>query len=89
MTDERDTARLDAVLEALSFEGRLKDARTFEDLFLRFQRRVACETLTRPAGDPDAFDADHFFARQLEVVEETMREWAERILAGWARGVTS
>ena len=79
MTDARDTAHLDPVLEALSFEGRLKDARTFEDLFLRFQRRVACETLTRPAGDPDAFDADHFFAEWVE--EETGLAGAERARA--------
>jgi hypothetical protein len=69
MTDARNAARLNAVLEALSFERRLRDARTFEDLFLRFQRRVACETLMRPAGDPHAFDAERFFA---EWVEEEM-----------------
>ena len=34
MTDRRDAAGLNAVLEALSFERRLKDARAFEDLFL-------------------------------------------------------
>jgi hypothetical protein len=43
MTDASDAARLNAVPEALSFESRPRDARTFEDLFLRFQRRVACE----------------------------------------------
>jgi alpha/beta superfamily hydrolase len=25
-------------------------------------------------------DADHFFARQLDMVEETMRQWAERVM---------
>jgi hypothetical protein len=76
MTDSRDAAGLDAVLEALSFERRAKDARAFEDLFLRFQRRFACETLTRHQGDPQAFDAGRFFA---EWVEE------ERGLAGEER----
>jgi hypothetical protein len=69
MTDARDAAHLEAVLEALSFEKRRPDPRAFEDLFLRFQRRVACETLTRPAGDPDAFDAERFFTEWVE--EET------------------
>ncbi|MCM3876506.1 MAG: arylamine N-acetyltransferase [Thermoanaerobaculia bacterium] len=55
-------ARLDAVLEALSLERRAAGARFFEDLYLRFQRRVASETLTRPAGNPGAFDAEAFFA---------------------------
>lgn len=62
MGDETGAARLDAILEALSFERRERDARALEDLFRRFQRRVACETLTRPAGEPDAFDAERFFA---------------------------
>src|SRR5271169_4526958 len=79
MTDERDAARLDAILEALSFERRPKDARAFEDLFLRFQRRVACETLTRPAGDPQAFDAERFFAEWVE--EETGLAGEERARA--------
>ena len=26
--------------------------------------------------------ADHFFTKQLEAVEETMRTWAEEIIAG-------
>jgi hypothetical protein len=79
MTDLRDAAGLNAVLEALSFERRLRDARAFEDLFLRFQRRVACETLTRPAGDPDAFDAGRFFAEWVE--EETGLAGEERARA--------
>jgi hypothetical protein len=79
MTDARDAAGLDAVLEALSFERRAKDARAFEDLFLRFQRRLACETLTRPAGDPDAFDAERFFAEWVE--EETGLAGEERARA--------
>ena len=80
MTDARDAAGLDAVLEALSFEKRA-DARAFEDLFLRFQRRVACETLTRPAGNPEAFVAERFFAELVEeerglVGEERARAFA-------------
>lgn len=51
-----------AWLEALGLETRLPDARFLEDVFLRFQRRVASETLTRPAGDPAAFDAAAFAA---------------------------
>ncbi|HSB64818.1 MAG TPA: hypothetical protein VLJ18_11665, partial [Thermoanaerobaculia bacterium] len=74
-----DAASLDAVLEALSFERRRPEARSFEDLFLRFSRRVACETLTRTAGDPETFDAERFFAEWLE--EETGLVGEERALA--------
>lgn len=49
-----------AFLEALGLEPRLLDARFLEDVFLRFQRRVACETLTRAVGDPERFDAEEF-----------------------------
>ena len=77
-----DTTRADAVLEALSLERQAASARSFEDLFLRFQRRVACETLTRPAGDPGPFDAQAFFAGWVDderglVGEERTRafEW--------------
>jgi hypothetical protein len=49
-----------AWLEALGLEVRLPDARFLEDLFLRFQRRVAYETLTRRAGDAGLFDAGEF-----------------------------
>jgi hypothetical protein len=48
-------------LEALGLEPRLPDARFFEDLFLRFQKRVAYETLTQArnadarGGDPEEF----------------------------------
>ncbi|MGZ5427168.1 MAG: hypothetical protein ACXWE1_08160, partial [Thermoanaerobaculia bacterium] len=66
MTGGGDAAPFDAVLEALSFERRANDARAFEDLFLRFTRRVACETLTRPAGDPEEFDAGRFFTAWVE-----------------------
>lgn len=79
MTDATDAASLDAVLEALSLERRRPDARAFEDLFLRFSRRVACETLTRPAGDPEAFDAGRFFAEWVE--EETGLVGEERARA--------
>ena len=71
-----DATRAEAVLEALSLERQASAPRFLEELFLRFQRRVACETLTRPAGNPQAFDADAFFA-----------EWAveERGLVGEER----
>src|SRR5512140_1066517 len=74
-----DAARADAVLEALSLERQAADARFFGDLFLRFQRRVACETLTRPAGNPRAFDAETFFAEWGE--EETGLVGEERARA--------
>lgn len=74
-----DAARADAVLEALSLERKAAGARFFEDLFLRFQRRVASETLTRPAGAPAAFDAKEFFAEWLE--EERGLAGEERALA--------
>jgi hypothetical protein len=51
-----------AWLEALGLEGRLPDARFLEDVFLRFQRRVAYETLTRPAGEAAGFDPEAFAA---------------------------
>lgn len=82
MTGARDLARADAILEALSLERRPPDVRFLEDLFLRFQRRVATETLARPAGDPQAFDAGRFFEEWVEeerglVGEERVRafEW--------------
>jgi hypothetical protein len=49
-----------AWLEALGLEPRLPDTRFLEDLFHVFQRRVAYETLTRPAGDAGLFDAEAF-----------------------------
>jgi arylamine N-acetyltransferase len=77
-----DATRTDAVLEALSLERQAAGARYFEDLYLRFQRRVASETLTRPAGNSRAFDAAAFFAEWVEeerglVGEERARafEW--------------
>lgn len=74
-----------AWLEALGLEPRLPDGRFFEDLFLRFQRRVACETLTRPAGDPAAFDAEAFAAEWPE--EERGVAGEERALAfAWLAG---
>lgn len=85
MTDSRNAARLDAVLEVLSFERRAKDARAFEDLFLRFQRRVACETLTRPAGDPDAFDAGRFLAEWVEEERGLVGEERARAFTWLAR----
>jgi hypothetical protein len=82
MTHARDMARADAILEALSLERRPLTLRFFEDLFLRFQRRVATETLTRPGGAPQAFDAGGFFAEWVDeerglVGEERARafEW--------------
>ena len=74
-----DTARVDAVLDALGLERRPPDGRFFENVFLRFQRRIACETLTRPAGDPQAFDAERFFAEWVE--EERGLVGAERTRA--------
>ncbi|MGA7990793.1 MAG: hypothetical protein WCC53_05120 [Thermoanaerobaculia bacterium] len=72
-------------LEALGLEPRLPDARFFEDLFLRFQRRVACETLTRPAGDPSSFDPETFAAEWVE--EERGLAGEERALAfAWLAG---
>jgi hypothetical protein len=83
--DVMDTARVEAVLDALGLERRRPDGRFFEDVFLRFQRRLACETLTRPAGDPQAFDAERFFAEWADeewglVGEERARafEWLAR-----------
>ncbi len=77
-----DAARADAVLEALSLERQAADDRFFGDLFLRFQRRVACETLTRPAADPAVFDAEAFFADWVE--EERGLVGEERARAfGW------
>ena len=87
MTGARDLARADAILEALSLERRPQELRFFEDLFLRFQRRVATETLTRPAGDPQDFAAAGFLADWVEeerglVGEERAQafEWLAREL---------
>ncbi|MEO8586110.1 MAG: hypothetical protein ABI584_08110 [Acidobacteriota bacterium] len=57
---------VEALVDALGLEKRPPDTRFFEDLFLRFQRRVATETLTRPAADPAAFDPEAFFAEWSE-----------------------
>ena len=57
---------VDALLEALGLERRAPDTRFFEDLFLRFQRRVATETLTRPAGNAATFDPAAFFENWIE-----------------------
>jgi hypothetical protein len=73
------TAGVGAVLDALGLERRPPDGRFFEDVFLRFQRRLACETLTRPPGDPQAFDAERFFAEWVE--EETGLAGEERARA--------
>ena len=55
-----------AWLEALGLEPRLPDVRFLEDLFHVFQRRISCETLTRAAGDPAAFDAEALAAEWPE-----------------------
>ena len=74
-----------ASLEALGLEPRLPDGGFFEDLFLRFQRRVACETLTRPAGDPATFDPEAFAAEWPD--EERGIAGEERALAfAWLAG---
>ncbi len=74
-----------AWLESLGLERRLPDARFLEDLFLRFQRRVACETLTRPAGDPAAFDAEAFAAAWPEEERGLTGEERARAFA-WLAG---
>jgi len=82
MTHASDPARADAILEALALERRPPTLRFFEDLFLRFQRRIATETLTRSGGTPQAFEAGRFFSEWVEeerglVGEERARafEW--------------
>ena len=80
-----DAARADAVLEALSLERQAAAPRFFEDLYLRFQRRVACETLTRPAGNPGAFDAKAFFAEWVEEERGLVSEERARAFAWLAR----
>jgi len=35
-----------------------------------------------PGGDVIVTGADHFFTKQLDAVEETMRTWAEELLEG-------
>jgi alpha/beta superfamily hydrolase len=43
------------------------------------------ESLADTANDAEIIvvtGADHFFTRQVEVVEETMRDWAERRVLG-------
>ncbi|HEX7615900.1 MAG TPA: hypothetical protein VF554_11575, partial [Thermoanaerobaculia bacterium] len=61
------------------------DTRFFEELFLRFQRRVATETLTRPAGNPGAFDAESFFAEWVEEERGLVGEERARAFAWLAR----
>ncbi|HEY3348313.1 MAG TPA: hypothetical protein VGM13_00885 [Thermoanaerobaculia bacterium] len=74
-----------AWLEALGLEPRLPDTRFLEDLFHVFQRRVACETLTRPAGEAAAFDAEAFAAEWTE--EERGLTGEERAKAfAWLAG---
>ncbi|HEX7615089.1 MAG TPA: hypothetical protein VF554_07390, partial [Thermoanaerobaculia bacterium] len=78
-------ALVEALVDALGLERRPPDTRFFEDLFLRFQRRVATETLTRPAGDPGAFDAEAFFGNWVE--EERGLVGEERSVAfAWLAG---
>lgn len=74
-----------AWLEALGLEARLPDTRFFEDLFLRFQRRVACETLTRRAGDAPLFDAEEFAGRWPEEERGLTGEERARAFA-WLAG---
>ena len=68
-----------AWLEALGLEVRLPDARFLEDLFFTFQRRVAYETLTRPAGDAERFAPEAFAAEWPD--EERGLTGEERALA--------
>jgi hypothetical protein len=74
-----------AWLEALGLEAGIPDGRFLEDLFHRFQRRVACETLTRPAGDPAAFDPEAFAAEWPEEERGLTGEERARALA-WLGG---
>lgn len=74
-----------AWLEALGLEARLPDARFFEDLFLRFQRRVACETLTRRAGAAALLDAEEFAATWPEEERGLTGEERARAFA-WLAG---
>jgi hypothetical protein len=73
------------LLEALGLERHPPDTRFFEDLFLRFQRRVACETLTRAAADPAVFDAEAFFAEWVEEERGLVGEERARAFA-WLAG---
>jgi hypothetical protein len=68
-----------AVLETLSLEKPRTSPRSFEELFLRFQRRVACETLTRAPRDAGLLDAEAFFAEWVD--EETGLVGEERARA--------
>ncbi|MDL2716974.1 MAG: hypothetical protein PT977_04400 [Acidobacteriota bacterium] len=76
---------MDELLEALGLERRPPDTRFFEDLFLRFQRRVANETLTRPSGNPGAFDAEAFFGNWVEEERGLVGEERARAFA-WLAG---
>jgi len=76
---------VDELLEALGLERRPPDTRFFEDLFLRFQRRVATETLTRPAGNPGAFDAEAFVGNWVEEERGLVGEERARAFA-WLAG---
>jgi hypothetical protein len=78
-------ALVEALVDALGLERRPPDTRFFEDLFLRFQRRVATETLTRPAGNPGAFDAESFFAEWVEEERGLAGEERARAFAWLAR----
>ena len=80
------STRVTAVLEALSLETSSLTPRTFEELFLRFQRRIACETLTRAPGDAGAFDAEAFFAEWLDEERGLVGEERARAFAWLAEG---
>jgi N-acetyltransferase len=80
-----DAARVDAVLEALGLEAQPPSARSFEELFLRFQRRLASETLTRPAGDARDFDPEAFFAEWVEEERGVVGDERARAFA-WLAG---
>ena len=76
---------MDALLEALGLERRPPETRFFEDLFLRFQRRIATETLTRPAGDPETFDAEAFFGNWIDEERGLVGEERARAFTWLAR----
>ena len=73
-----------AWLDALGLEPRIPDVRFLEDLFHVFQRRIACETLTRAAGDPEAFDAEAFAAEWAEEERGLTGEERARAFAWFA-----
>jgi arylamine N-acetyltransferase len=86
VTEPPNATGADSFLEALGHERRPPDARFFEDLFLRFQRRVAPETLTRAAGDESEFDPEAFAAEWIEEERGLVAGERVRMFQWLARG---